>query len=140
MKVWAKVNKLQQHINTNTSTLLQHAIEMVWPLPDEHLSVYNKTLAERTILYKTFLGENPVLSGSNPTGGFFAFINVGKLNVDSITFAVKLVDFTGVAVTPGIAFGKEWDDHIRISLAVETKILQEAFKRIHHFLKNELWK
>lgn len=135
-----KVIKLMQHINTNTSTLIQATFNEAWPLPYEHLDKYTGKLLERTNLYLDFLSRNPEISGSKPQGSFFAFINISGLNVDSITFTSKLVDLTGVAVTPGIAFGKEWDDHFRISLAVKDNILADAFTRISNFIKNKSWK
>jgi len=92
------------------------------------------------VLYSEFLKNNPILSGSNPSGTFFVFVNIEKLKVDSVTFSSKLVDKTGVATTPGIAFGKQWDDHIRISLAIENDLLVEAFKRLTIFIKEESWK
>ncbi len=134
-----KVTKLQQHINTNTSTPLQMAIERAWPLPTDHIPKYCNELRARNILYQEFLSQNPQITGSNPQGGFFAFLNISSSGIDSNTFASKLVETTGVATTPGIAFGKDWDDHIRISLAVNESILNDAFARITNFLSNQLW-
>lgn len=138
--IMGKVIKLLQHINTNTSTIIQATFNEAWPLPYEHLDKYAEKLERRTRLYFDFLGQNPDITGSKPQGSFFAFINISELSVDSISFTSKLVDITGVAVTPGIAFGKEWDDHFRISLAVEDRILIEAFNRISTFIKNKSWK
>ncbi|MGE0088160.1 MAG: pyridoxal phosphate-dependent aminotransferase [Bacteroidales bacterium] len=137
-KLFGKVNKLQQHINTNTSTVVQMAFDLAWPLPVGHLEEYNRKLSARIKLYLSFLKNTSVLTGSNPKGSFFAFINISKLGMTSIEFASKLVENTGVAVTAGIAFGKEWDDHVRISLAVDDSVLIEAFKRIESFIKKEI--
>ena len=139
-KLFGKINRLQQHINTNTSTVIQMAFDLAWPLSLENIKGYNQKLSTRTKLYQQFLEENPSLNGSTPEGSFFAFINISKLKIDSVLFSSSLVDKTGVAVTPGIAFGKFWDDHFRISLAVEDQVLKEAFNRISNFVKNELWK
>jgi len=135
-----KMIKLQQHINTNTSTLLQQAIDLSWPLPVNHLNEFNKKLKNRVKIYKDFLSINKELTGSMPKGGFFVFLNISSTGLDSVTFSSKLVDVTGVATTPGIAFGKDWDDHIRLSLAVEESVLKEAFNRISDFIENKLWK
>lgn len=140
LQLWDKVIKLQQHINTNTSTVIQMAFDMAWPLPDDHLIGYNRKLASRTAIYRRFLQDNPLLGGSIPQGSFFAFINIGKLGIDSVQFASKLVDKTGVAVTAGIAFGIGWDDHIRISLAVDEAVLSDALVRIQQFIESEQWK
>lgn len=134
-----KVTKLQMHINTNTSTILQMAIDKAWPLPIDHLPDYNRKLQQRAEMYEQFLQEHPQLSGSRPVGSFFAFMNIGATGLDSVTFSSQLVDKTGVATTPGIAFGKEWDDHIRLSLAVSESSISEAFNRIHNFITNKLW-
>ncbi len=134
-----KVTKLQQHINTNTSTVLQMALDLAWPLPVDHLPVFNGKLRKRSEIYEQFLSSHPQLSGSHPVGSFFAFLDISSTHLDSVTFSSKLVDVTGVATTPGIAFGKDWDDHIRLSLAVEEETLREAFRRIDDFITNKRW-
>lgn len=134
-----KMTKLQQHINTNTSTVLQKALDLAWPLPVDHLPAFNEKLKRRSELYKDFLASHPQLKGSNPNGSFFVFINISSTGLDSNSFSSLLVDKTGVATTPGIAFGKDWDDHIRLSLAVEETVLKEALNRIHVFIENKLW-
>lgn len=138
-QLMGKITKLQQHINTNTCTVLQMALDQAWPLPVDHLSVFNEKLKKRAGLYKEFLFANPQLKGSDPKGSFFVFLDISSTGLDSNTFSSKLVDKTGVATTPGIAFGKDWDDHIRLSLAVEEDVLKEALSRIHNFINNKLW-
>lgn len=138
-QLMGKITKLQQHINTNTTTILQQALDDAWPLPVDHLPAYNEKLKKRAALFKDFLAAHPQLKGSNPQGSFFVFLNISSTGLDSNTFSGQLVDKTGVATTPGIAFGKDWDDHIRLSLAVEEDVLKEAFNRIHNFIENKLW-
>lgn len=138
-QLMSKVTKLQQHINTNTSTILQVAMDLSWPLPVDHLPVFCGKLKARADIYREFLKNNPTIKGSNPEGSFFVFLNIGNTGLDSVSFSSELVDKTGVATTPGIAFGKEWDDHIRLSLAVEESVLKEALNRIHNFIENKLW-
>lgn len=138
-QLMGKVTKLQQHINTNTTTILQQALDDAWPLPVDHLPAYNEKLRKRAKLFKEFLVAHPQLKGSNPQGGFFVFLNISSTGLDSNTFSGQLVDKTGVATTPGIAFGKDWDDHIRLSLAVDEDVLKEAFNRIDNFIENKLW-
>ncbi len=138
-QLMGKVTKLQQHINTNTSTVLQMALDQAWPLPVDHLPGFCEKLKKRAELFKEFLAAHPQLKGSDPKGSFFVFLNISSTGLDSNTFSSQLVDKTGVATTPGIAFGKDWDDHIRLSLAVEEDVLKEAFNRIHNFIENKLW-
>jgi len=129
-----KVLKIQQHINTNTCTFIQEALGEVLPIDSTYLIKYNELLEERVQLYKKFIDRVPKLKGVLPNGSFFAFMNISDLKIDSNTFASKLIEKTGVAVTPGIAFGENWDDHIRISLAVNNETLEEAFQLIEDFV------
>ncbi|MFC2152093.1 pyridoxal phosphate-dependent aminotransferase [Bacteroidota bacterium] len=129
-----KVLKIQQHINTNTCTFIQEALGEVLPIDSSYLVRYNEILEKRVQLYKEFLDRVSKINGVLPNGSFFAFLNISELNIDSNTFASQLIDKTGVAVTPGIAFGENWDDHIRISLAVDNRTLEEAFYLIEDFI------
>lgn len=129
-----KVLKIQQHINTNTCTFIQEALGNVMPIDTTYLVQYNEILETRIQIYKEFLDRVPKISGVLPRGSFFAFLNISDLNIDSNSFASQLIEKTGVAVTPGIAFGENWDDHIRISIAVDNKTLEEAFNLIEDFI------
>jgi aspartate aminotransferase len=131
-----KILKLQQHINTNTCTFIQEALGEVLPIDELYIKEYTAKLKLRSEMYDAFLKKNRRLNGVLPEGSFFAFLNISDLKMDSNTFASELLERTGVATTPGIAFGENWDDHVRISLAVDSKILEEAFNLISNFINN----
>ncbi|HEY9300806.1 MAG TPA: LL-diaminopimelate aminotransferase [Phormidium sp.] len=53
---------------------------------------------------------------------------------DSLTFAAKLVENTGVAVSPGAGFGKFGEGYVRFALVHQPQILETAVTRISKFL------
>jgi aspartate/methionine/tyrosine aminotransferase len=126
--------KLQQHINTNTCTFIQKAVLDAFDMDMSFLENYNQKLAQRSkIVYECFNN----LKGTRlvpPSAGFFAFVDISALKVDSNTFCGDLVEQTGVATTPGLAFGEHWDDHFRLSYAVNEKILREGLLRIQDYI------
>jgi len=48
----------------------------------------------------------------------------------SIDFAAKLLDDTGVVVTPGVGYGKHGEGYVRLSLTVPDDRLQEGIRRL----------
>jgi len=48
----------------------------------------------------------------------------------STQFAAKLLDRTGVVVTPGNGYGEYGEGYVRISLCVEKERIQEALQRL----------
>ncbi|MBE9226892.1 LL-diaminopimelate aminotransferase [Phormidium sp. LEGE 05292] len=53
---------------------------------------------------------------------------------DSLTFAAKLVENTGVAVAPGAGFGRFGEGYVRFALVHQPQILETAVTRISKFL------
>lgn len=51
------------------------------------------------------------------------------LGMRSTDFAMKVLQQTGVVVTPGIAFGGAGETYVQISLIAECDRLQEALRR-----------
>ena len=49
-------------------------------------------------------------------------------------FAEYLLDKTGIAVAPGIFFGNDFDDYIRISFASSMEDIKEAIRRIKEII------
>ncbi len=124
--------KLQQHINTNTCTFIQQAIVEAFEMDMSFLKDYNKELKRRASIVSSYLNESK-LTLVNPDSGFFAFINISNTGLDSNTFCSELIKQTGVATTPGVAFGTNWDDHIRLSYAVKPDVLERGMKKLVEF-------
>ena len=52
----------------------------------------------------------------------------------SLDFANKLLKEKKVAVVPGVAFGKDYDNYVRMSYATNYDQLQEAVNCMNEFL------
>ncbi len=75
-----------------------------------------------------------------PDGAFYIFADftdrmVGLGLSDATDLALVLLKETGVAVTPGIAFGEEYRNYLRISHSVGGVKMTEAVKRLSSFFK-----
>lgn len=122
----AKMNKLQQHINTNTCTFVQKGACSIFEHEPVHIDPYVLELQKRINFFHNKINEIPYLSGVKPKAGFFYFVNISKVKVDSNTFCADLLKKTGIASTPGIAFGADWDNYVRFSFAVPMETLERA--------------
>jgi aminotransferase len=76
------------------------------------------------------------LECKKPEGAFYAFPNIRKTGYASLEFAEKLLQQEKVAVVPGTAFGRDYNEYLRISYASSLDNLKEALNRIGHFLKS----
>ena len=124
--VIAKMNKLQQHINTNTCTFVQVGACSIYRNEPVHIKPYVDELESRINYFDAELNKLPYMKGVKPKAGFFYFVDISAAGVDSNTFCADLLKKTGIASTPGIAFGPEWDDHVRFSIAVPMITLERA--------------
>jgi aminotransferase len=80
--------------------------------------------------------NNIGLDCHKPQGAFYAFPCIKKTGMQALEFAEKLLKQEKVAVVPGTAFGRGYNDYIRISYASSFENLKEAFIRMEKFLKN----
>lgn len=130
----SKLLKLQQHMHTNTCTFIQQAMLSAFDAGGDYLLEYNQKLAQRANMLIHAFADLPAIKIVPPNAGFFAFLNIAKTGLDSNTFCSRLIEETGVATTPGIAFGENWDDHIRISFATKDDVLQQGLELMRSFI------
>jgi len=135
-KLREKFFKLQQHINTNTCTFVQKGAIEALDGDKSHIMVYNNKLKKRAIAITNVLKSQSIVSCVLPKGGLFAFLNISRTGMKSNNFASNLIKEKHVATTPGIAFGKDWDDHIRISLATNKEDIHLGIKLICDFAES----
>lgn len=70
-----------------------------------------------------------------PQAGFYAFPRIIGAKPD---FAMQLLHTKGVAVTPGIAFGPAYGEHIRISFATKEEVIKEAMQLLKEFIAEQM--
>ncbi len=89
-----------------------------------------KAMAERRGRAATLLSGVPGLRAPAPESGPFLFLDVRGTGLTGTEFCWGLLDATGVAITPGEAFGDGGFGHARMCLAVGGTLLDEACARI----------
>lgn len=73
---------------------------------------------------------------SRPQAAFYLFPDIGEFGMDSFTFAELLLDKYGVATVPGVEFGKNGENHLRISYATSFEDCQMGLHRIAQCVSN----
>lgn len=72
---------------------------------------------------------------AKPEGAFYIYADCSQLTDDSDAFARRLLETAGVAVTPGLDFGKcAPKSHLRFAYTTGVERLAEAVERIRRFL------
>jgi aspartate/methionine/tyrosine aminotransferase len=67
----------------------------------------------------------------SPAGAFYLYANCSRFTDDSYDFAVRLLEETGVAVTPGLDFGSNQPErHVRFAYTTSLEKLQEGVRRL----------
>jgi len=133
-QLMSRVTKIQQHMYTNTCTFVQQAVARAWEFDCKHLSGYRDLLKARVDQITQWIDTVPGLTYIAPKSGFFAFLSIESLGVTSNEFCSGLLSETGVATTPGLAFGSDWDDHFRVSYAVSDTDLQKGLEGISTYV------
>ncbi len=65
-----------------------------------------------------------------PKAGMFAMVDVSSTGMDGFTFAMDLLENSGVAVMPGSSFGESLTNWVRLALTIPDDDFDEALTRI----------
>jgi len=100
---------------------------------DEIIPRYQK---RRDVMIEAF--ENAGWKLSKPNASMFIWAKIPEVARDmgSLEFSKQLLVKAGVAVSPGIGFGKYGDEYVRIALIENEKRIRQAAKNIKKFLKD----
>jgi aspartate/methionine/tyrosine aminotransferase len=74
----------------------------------------------------------PGFALAEPQGAFYAFFKVEGLT-NSTAFTTRLVRDTGLALTPGVAFGEAGEGYIRMCFAASEETVAEGLRRLVRF-------
>ena len=126
--------KLQSQSSSNINSITQYAaIPALEGRVDKEIELMRREFQKRRDLAVELINNIDKLSVVKPDGAFYLFINIKKVNNDSMSFAKELLAKKGVAVIPGIGFGSE--GYVRFSFATNEKNIIEGIKRIKEFVE-----
>ena len=127
-------------------TTMQENVAACAPLPSQYAGIAAYSLCyddksihdifeeRRNYIYKA-INSIEGLHANKPAATFYLFVNISSTGMDSLSFAEKLLTSVHVAVAPGITYGKDYDNFIRIAFTLDVSKLKEAVLRIQHFME-----
>lgn len=124
--------KLQENVAACTPLPSQYAaIQAFREQPDmtDYVAAFEK---RRDILVRE-LRKSEKLSFAIPQGTFYLFVNIEKTHMNSTDFAIELLKQKHVAVVPGVAYGDDFDNYVRIAFTLQDSLIEDAAKRIVAF-------
>ena len=101
--------------------------------PKAHLAEFRGRLQRRReLICERVERLNEIFSFVRPGGAYYVFPRV-LIGDDDVAFAYRLLDETGVTVTPGSAFGPSGSGHVRMAYCVAEDDLNRAFDRLDRY-------
>ena len=127
--------KLSQNIFISTGNIAQFAAIKAFECIDNFDNVVKSYKENRDKSLK-ILEKMSLLEYSIPSGAFYFYVNIKKLKIDSSVFVKKLLNDTGVALTPGIDFDtRNGNKTIRISFSSNQKSLLTGLNLFYKWYK-----
>ena len=132
----ADIDKLAQNLFLAAPTIAQHAALVAFD--EDNISILESRRLEfqqrRDYLLPALrdLGFDIAVI---PEGAFYLYANSSRFTDDSYSFASRLLEEAGVAVTPGIDFGiNQPESHVRFAYTTSLENLQEGVRRLQEYL------
>jgi aspartate/methionine/tyrosine aminotransferase len=132
----AHIEKLVQNIFIAASTPAQYAALAAFsPATRAELDRRRRMFRERRDYLVSALRELGFGVPVEPQGAFYVYADCSRLTTDSEAFAAALLEESGVAIAPGLDFGRHrCEQHVRFSYASSLEVLREGARRIGEFL------
>ncbi len=104
--------------------------------PQDEVDLMRRTYRDRMLAVQKPLMDAGILL-AEPSGGFFAMVDISRSGMKSDDFVEALLSEKGVAVAPGATFGRSSDRSIRISCATRLEDLEVGVKSIIDFIQEK---
>jgi len=125
--------KAVEFITSNPAAMVQQAGIVALRDGEPHVAELREHYRRRRTQVKAALAAIPGVSLPDPQGAFYAFPKFDD-SIDSTAFTAALVRETGVALAPGVGFGRDGEGYIRVCFASTEATLAEALERLKKFV------
>ena len=125
--------KCAEFITSNPAAMVQQAGIVALRSGEDYLRGLRSHYRDRQMQVKEALAAVPGVALCEPDGAFYAFFAIQGVK-DSTAFTARLVRDTGVAFTPGLAFGAAGEGYVRMCFAASESTVAEALSRFARFM------
>jgi aspartate/methionine/tyrosine aminotransferase len=127
--------KAVEFMTSNPAAMIQQAGIVALRDGESYIAELRTQYAQRRDQVMRALADLPGVSLPMPQGAFYAFPRIGAA-ADSTAFTAALVKETGVALAPGVGFGRDGEGYIRVCFASTEATVTEALSRLRNFVMN----
>ncbi|MCD1294204.1 aspartate aminotransferase [Methanocella sp. CWC-04] len=129
------LQKLQQNFFISANNFVQHAGVAALLGPQDHIK---EMVAEydrrRKYILKRLNGMGLIVK-SEPSGAYYVLANAKEFSSNSLELSRNILEEAGVAVTPGIDFGKGAEGYLRFSYSNSFENIKEGMDRVEKYLQ-----
>ncbi|MDI6711591.1 MAG: LL-diaminopimelate aminotransferase [Bacillota bacterium] len=126
--VISKLSIIKTNTDSSQFTAIQHAALAGFTIADEFLVQMNNIYKERRDILVGGLNSLGWLV-KKPKGSLYVWAPVPK-GYNSVSFSTMLLEKAGVIVTPGVAYGSNGKDFVRMSLTTPKEQIREFIERL----------
>ena len=126
-----------EFMTSNPSAMVQQAGIVALHDGEPYVRELREHYAKRRTQVLDVLAAIPGVSIPEPEGAFYVFPRIAGLD-DSTAFTADLVRKTGVALAPGVAFGRDGEGFVRLCFAATERTLAEALSRFRDFMAHRI--
>ncbi|MBS4960290.1 MAG: pyridoxal phosphate-dependent aminotransferase [Clostridiales bacterium] len=131
----SQLTKIQEYLVSCCTPIAQRAALAAITGPNDTLEqMKNQYAKNREIVIKE-INSMPLLSLTKPKGAFYAFVNIKKTGLDSLTFCLRALEEHHVVFSPGMCFGQSGEGYIRMSYVTSEPDLVEGLRRLRAFVE-----
>ena len=121
--------KAAEFITSNPTAFVQQAGIVALRDGESYVRDLREQYRQRRAQVSMALRALPGVTLPEPSGAFYAFPSIDGLT-DSTAFTADLLQQTGLALAPGVAFGAAGEGHVRLCFAASESMLTDALGRL----------
>ena len=128
------IYKAVEFMTSNPAAMVQQAGIVALRDGEPYIEELRDHYRQRRDQVRAALSNLPGVSLPEPQGAFYAFPHFRTIT-DSAAFTAELVKNTGLAVAPGVGFGRDGEGYIRVCFASSEATISDALNRLRDFLR-----
>jgi aspartate/methionine/tyrosine aminotransferase len=132
-RVIETMSKAVEFMTSNPAAMVQQAGIVALRDGEPYIRELRADYASRRLQVKAVLEALPGVSLPDPQGAFYAFPQIDAAG-DSTAFTAALLRGTGVALAPGVGFGRDGEGYIRVCFASTESLVGDALSRLRNFV------